>query len=86
MHDLFLLTKRALKLGQLLIQSAMFLTLFLGYRDLLKIKLMKMLVNLDRLTYYCCCAYFVSINSLSARVRLTFDSIRTVPKSSSRIL
>ncbi len=86
MHSLFLLIKRALELSQLSIQSAMFVTLFLGYCDLLKIKTMKMLVNLDRLTYCCRCAYFVSIDSLSAGVRPIFDSIRTVCKSFSRIL
>ncbi len=86
MRTSFLLTERALKLGRLLIQSALFVSLFLGYRDLLKIKMIKKLMNLDRLACFRRRAYFFSINSLSAGVRPTFNLICTVCNSSSRIL
>ncbi len=85
MRALFLLTERALKLGQLMIQSALFVSLFLGYRDLLKIKTMKKLMNLDRLACYRHRAFFVSVDSLSAGAKPTFDSICTICKFSSRI-
>ncbi len=85
MRTLFLLTERALKLGRLSIQSALFVSLLLGYCDLQKIKIMKKLMNLDRLA---CCrrrACFISVDSLSVGARPTFDSICTICKSSSRI-
>ncbi len=85
MRASFLLIERALELGQVSIQSALFVSLLLGYHDLLKIKTMKKLMNLDRLA---CCrryAYFVSVDSLSAGVRPTFNSICTICKSFSRI-
>ncbi len=85
MRASFLLIERALELGQVSIQSALFVSLLLGYCDLLKIKTMKKLMNLDLLA--CCryCACFVFIDSLSAGVKPTFNSICTICKSSSRI-
>ncbi len=85
MRASFLLTERALKLGRLSIQSALFVSLLLGYHDLLKIKTMKKLMNLDRLACCHCRACFVSVDSLSTGVKLNFDSICTICKSSSRI-
>ncbi len=52
----------------------------------LRIIIMKKLMNLDCLTCYCHYTCFVSIDSLSVRAELTFDSICTVCKSFSKIL
>ncbi len=69
----------------MLIQSALFVSLLLEYHDLLKIKTMKKLMNLDHLACCHCRTCFVSVDSLSIRARPTFDSIFTISKSSSRI-
>ncbi len=68
-----------------MIQSALFISLLLRYCNLLKIKTMKKLINLDRLA--CCrhCACFISVDSLSAQTDPTLDSICTICKSFSRI-
>ena len=52
----------------------------------LRIITMKKLIHLDCLAYYCCCTYFVSIDSLSIKTGLTFYLICTVYKSFFRIL
>ncbi len=46
---------------------------------------MKKLMNLDRLAFCRCRICFVSIDSLSAGAKPTFDSICTICKSFSRI-
>ena len=52
----------------------------------LRIITMKKLINLDCLACYYRYAYFVFVDSLSARVGPTFDSICSVGKFFSRIL